>query len=75
MKLVRLLQSSRKNSKFSQNDPFGKIDRVKLLLNQLISIPEDQFEDKSKDVEFYIKEFQLREEEFLLSVTATHFDH
>ena len=57
-----------KDSKFSRNDPYGKIDRVKLLLNQLISVPEDQFEDKSKELEFYIKEFQLREEDFLISI-------
>ncbi len=63
-----------KDSKFSQNDPYGKIDRVKLLLNQLISIPEDQFEDKSKDLEFYIREFQLREEEFLLSIIKIKYN-
>jgi len=61
-------------SKFSKNDPYGKIDRVKLLLNQLIYIPDDQFEDKSKELEFYIKEFQLKEEEFLLTIIKIKFN-
>jgi Tol biopolymer transport system component len=65
-----LLEDSNSKIEISKNDlAFGKIDKVRILLNQLNHTSSyDRYEEKLREIDYYVKEYNLKEEEFLLSI-------
>ncbi len=64
-----LIENPALRKEISKNEnSFGKIDKVRFLLNQLEISNEERSEEKFKELDYYVKEYHLKEEEFLLNL-------